>query len=981
MTRQFQYEKQSFQEECVDHIVQIFGALEQGQDFGEVMKNHHHQNKYPFPVHPDNKNIDIMMETGTGKTFTFLQTMLELCKFYDYKKFIILIPSVPIREGTKSNLEDTREYFKSLYANEREKEIQPYVYEDSNTGEVIRFINDNRLSVLILTPASFSSRTNILNRPLEKEIYTPELFQQETTPPKTYLECLKRLNPIVIMDEPHRFSGDAFKKYFTGFENYYLRFGATFPRPRRKSDNHIPLSNVAYTLDSITSFRQNLVKKIVVYTQDVLEDTDTLIGIRRVGSTNRAIVQTLKNGIVLQRELGVGDVFNGRSIRKILVSAIYLSDDIKIDLEYELSDEAIRSMIRQTIRIHFKKEKFLFDQGIKALTLFFIKSDTALFRGENPKIKNIFEEEYIRIRQKQLDHYQSLNDLPGVPEYIRYLQNDYDEEGRLQVHKGYFSGDRGNKDARIKAGVDEILKDKKKLLSFASPTRFIFSIWALQEGWDNPNVFTICKLTNQGSEISRLQQIGRGLRIGVDQNLRRKTLAALKGDQELFWQINNLDVLVSSKEQGFVEGIQNEILANSFFIREVFSEQELKRLLKEKNNFDDHTVRRLFKLLDDEKMILFRETIDGQDIFEKSSEFSQLLLIQDLPEDEREALKSLFAFDGKAYVKDGDRTPPKKKVFIKEEYLDRFRTMWDHLNKKSFYVIEDLDEEEEKSLINHITAEIEELDIRSIVLQTIRQELDVHRIEEEDAIYEKAIASINHRSEVRYLDFVRDLASRTRTPLSFIVKIFNSLSAPFRDTMLVNNPRQAMAEMTKIIQKHLVRSIRARIRYDGISGRMLPNILQSSNGKTYLAQGSVGKFQKDISDHEFSLKEKWIFEEVIEYDSEFEVEIIEKDPEIEQIEIFGKLPRLRIQTPLGEYNPDFCYTLRGKNGKQLILIVEAKGYDTATDIPPDERKKIEFAKLYFDKLNAYYAERNDQIRIRYTKRIKRQELASLISEL
>lgn len=123
MTRQFQYEKQSFQEECVDHIVQIFGALEQGQDFGEVMKNHHHQNKYPFPVHPDNKNIDIMMETGTGKTFTFLQTMLELCKFYDYKKFIILIPSVPIREGTKSNLEDTREYFKSLYANEREKEI------------------------------------------------------------------------------------------------------------------------------------------------------------------------------------------------------------------------------------------------------------------------------------------------------------------------------------------------------------------------------------------------------------------------------------------------------------------------------------------------------------------------------------------------------------------------------------------------------------------------------------------------------------------------------------------------------------------------------------------------------------------------------------------------------------------------------------------------------------------------------------------
>src|SRR5699024_10021855 len=162
--------------------------------------------------------------------------------------------------------------------------------------------------------------------------------------------------------------------------------------------------------------------------------------------------------------------------------------------------------------------------GIKALTLFFIKSDTSLFRGTNPVIKNIFEEEYLRIRTEWMKK------IKPDSEYAKYLQNDFDSAGTLQVHKGYFSGDKGNKEAKIKTGVDEILKDKKKLLSFESPTRFIFSIWALQEGWDNPNVFTICKLSNQGSEISKLQQVGRGLRICVNQNLKRFTLNALDNE-------------------------------------------------------------------------------------------------------------------------------------------------------------------------------------------------------------------------------------------------------------------------------------------------------------------------------------------------------------------------------------------------------------------------------------------------------------------
>src|SRR5690606_17050605 len=309
------------------------------------------------------------------------------------------------------------------------------------------------------------------------------------------------------------------------------------------------------------------------------------------------------------------------------------------------------------------------------LTLFFIKSDTTLFRGNNPKIKRIFEEEYLKIRTR------IIQDLEEDSSYYQYLKNDFDKEGKLQVHKGYFSGDKGNADEKIKLGVDEILKDKKKLLSFESPTRFIFSIWALQEGWDNPNVFTICKLSNQGSEISKLQQIGRGLRICVDQNLKRKTLQSFGGNQEEFWNINNLDVVVSGKEQGFVQGIQNEILANSFFLNTLFTEQEIKRLLQEKNDFDDITVRRLFKLLENKEIIIFKEMIDGQDVFEKSPDYNHLIEQLDLPENKKQALKNLFAFDGKQYVEDSRNRITKKNV------VDRKSTRLNSSHVKISYAV------------------------------------------------------------------------------------------------------------------------------------------------------------------------------------------------------------------------------------------------------------------------------------------------------
>jgi type III restriction enzyme len=965
-TKQFQYEIQSYQEDCVTNITSLFESLRQKVNFSEVLTAHHKKNKYNFPVQ-DTKNIDIMMETGTGKTFTFIKTIFELSKHFGYKKFIVLIPTVPIREGTKTNLEDTKDYFKSFYANEKEKEIETFVYEGGNISAVRQFIGTSHLSVLVMTPSSFSHKGNILNRPLEKDINTPELFVNNQEPPKSYLECLKRLNPIVIMDEPHRFEGNAFKTYFEGFENYFLRFGATFP----KKKDSLPLSNVAYVLDSISSFRQSLVKKIVVYTQDVVENTDTLIGIEKVGTVNKAFVSTLTNGIIARRELGVGAVFNGKSIKKINKDTIVLADDTIEKVDYSLSDESLRAMIKETIKIHFEKEKGLFEQGVKALTLFFMEADTSLFRGDNPKIKTFFEEEY----KKQ--YTEIVSKLDQSSDYYKFLQNDFDSENTLQVHKGYFSGDKGNADEKVKAGVDEILKDKKKLLSFESPTRFIFSIWALQEGWDNPNVFTICKLSNQGSEISKLQQIGRGLRICVNQNLQRNTLKNLNDDQEAFWKINNLDVVVSSKEHGFVEAIQNEILSNSFLISETFTEQELIKTLKEKSGFDDDTVVTLVDdILKDKKMIVRKAIVDGQKIYEKSPEFSAILKEQNLPEEQVKAIESLFATDTNTYVQKAEKKKEKKKVFIKATHLQEFQNLWNAINKNAFYVLETLTAEQETQLIQNIKTQIEAVNIEEILLQTIRAELNVNKIGEQGAITEKLTDTVSYKSKVDYLELVRTLSNNTKTPISFVVKVFNALSDDFKTKMLCNNPEQAQREISEIINKNLIAMLKANIKYDGINGTSLPNVFKTEKGKTYLDTGSVGKFQKDISG-DFSLKTKWVFEEVIEYDSDFELEIVEQDPDIDSIEIFGKLPRLKIKTPLGDYNPDFCYAIKSTEGNKVFLVVEAKGYKSSTAIPVDEKGKIDFAKKYFEALGEHYKDQN--IKISFKERINKTQLAALIN--
>jgi type III restriction enzyme len=377
------------------------------------------------------------------------------------------------------------------------------------------------------------------------------------------------------------------------------------------------------------------------------------------------------------------------------------------------------------------------------------------------------------------------------------------------------------------------------------------------------------------------------------------------------------------------------------------------------------------------KMIVRKAIVDGQKIYVKSPDFTKILKEQNLPEEQVKAIESLFATDTNTYVQKAEKKKEKKKVFIKPTHMQEFQNLWNAINKNAFYILETLTVEQENQLIQNIKTQIEALNIDEILLQTIRAELNVNKIGQQGAIIEKLTDTVTYKSKVDYLELVRTLSNNTKTPISFVVKIFNALSNDFKTKMLCNNPEQAQREISEIIKRNLIAMLKANIKYDGINGTSLPNVFKTENGKTYLDTGSTGKFQKEI-ENEFSLKTKWVFEEVIEYDSDFELEIVEQDPDIDSIEIFGKLPRLKIKTPLGEYNPDFCYVIKAKDHKKVFLVVEAKGYQTETEIPADEKAKIDFAKKYFEALAEYYKDKN--IKISFKERINKTQLAALINE-
>lgn len=964
------FEKQDYQQDCLENITKILHNFDFKAQNADMLKSclqtFYNQHAMPVATLSNKLNIDILMETGTGKTFTYLNLIFELNKRFKQNKFIIFVPRKAILESVKQNITLTKDYFYSEY----NKHLKAYTYTDSKSQSLIinHYIkNEDELSVLILTNSAIDKKDNILNKNNENLFNTQSIF-----------ENIAALKPISIIDEPHLLKGEAFNKYFSKLNSLYFRFGATFPK-----EAEYELSNVAYCLDSICAFRSYLVKQICVHTL-IQDNTTPFLISTNTNKPKSATFSFFKDGIekrttILQNNnLGELDSsFRTISLENITKDKAYLNNGEVIERKksYKLSPEEITSLLARAIDLHFKKEEYLFQQNIKALSLFFIP-EIKDFKGENPFIKNEFERLYKLKREAILK--QNISES-----YKEYLQKDFDDEGRLKVHQGYFSGDsnlinkkkENNKENLEANDIKLILQEKEKLLSFDTSLRFIFSVWALQEGWDNPNIFTLTKLANSSSDTSRHQQVGRGLRICVNNEGKRITHRFLRGNENEFFDINRLDMLVSSEERGFIEGLQKEIMDSSFALDSVFINQAKLESL----GLNAREAGRFLITLEDLNLVEFDENSNIYKIiapiYEAIKENENLKrLLADKFECVLESFKAINTT--KEQVQNANA--PKERVKIKQDLAKEFKELWHTINQKSVLVYENINQEALIQSIaksfNQNTIPRESIVFESKVFDSQNNKIITTNLQEIDTKdYTKAL-------EKDFRSLALDFARENQIPLPFLLKLLNNLDRQHFN----NSPKKAFESLKNIFKEELHKNLLMSVGYEFTQSYSNESVLYNENGKPRedIEAQKLGKFiAKDSTSNEpLTPASNYLFEKVV-YDSQIEKEVIlEETKEIDSksIVVFAKLPKFSIPTPFKNYEPDFAYLLKDKNGQKIFFVCETKGYNDTSQIPEVEQKKIDYAKRFFKSLQESLKDEN--IKVVYNTRINKQDLLASLKQ-
>lgn len=972
------FEKQDYQQDCLENITKIlhnFDFKAQNVDMlKSCLQTFYNQHAMPVATLSNKLNIDILMETGTGKTFTYLNLIFELNKRFKQNKFIIFVPRKAILESVKQNITLTKDYFYSEY----NKHLKAYTYTDSKSQSLIinHYIkNENELSVLILTNSAIDKKDNILNKNNENLFNTQSIF-----------ENIAALKPISIIDEPHLLKGEAFNKYFSKLNSLYFRFGATFPK-----EAEYELSNVAYCLDSICAFRSYLVKQICVHTL-IQDNTTPFLISTNTNKPKSATFSFFKDGIEKRTTIPqnhnlaqLDSSFQDIILENVNKDKAYLSngDVIEKKKSYKLSEEEITNLLDKALDLHFKKEERLFQQNIKALSLFFIP-EIKDFRGENPFIKNEFERLYKLKREAILK--QNISES-----YREYLQKDFDDEGRLKVHQGYFSGDsnlinkkkENNKENLEANDIKLILQEKEKLLSFDTSLRFIFSVWALQEGWDNPNIFTLTKLANSSSDTSRHQQIGRGLRICVNNEGKRITHRFLKGNENEFFDINHLDMLVSSEERGFIEGLQKEIMDSSFALDAIYISQE--RL--EHIGLNAREASRLLNALEDLNLVEFDEFSNIYKIIAPIYEaIKDNQALKTLLKDKFDSILESFKNLNTTKEQVQNANTPKEKVKIKQDLAKEFKELWHTINQKSVLVYENINQETLIQSIaksfNQNTIPRESIVFESKVFDSQNNKIITTNLQEIDTKdYTKAL-------EKDFRSLALDFARENQIPLPFLLKLLNNLNRQHFN----NSPKKAFESLKNIFKEELHKNLLMSVGYeftqnysnDTLTKNVYDDILYNENGKPKeeIEAQKLGKFiAKDSTSNEpLTPASNYLFEKVV-YDSQIEKEVIlEETKEIDSksIVVFAKLPKFSIPTPFKNYEPDFAYLLKDKNGQKIFFVCETKGYNDTSQIPEVEQKKIDYARIFFESLQESL--KDESIKVVYNTRINKQDLLESLKQ-
>lgn len=910
-------------------------------------------------------SLDVLMETGTGKTFTFIETIHKLHQQHRISKFIVLVPSNAIRQGTLKSLQTTAAFFAREYSNQK---INVFNYSSRTVPGFINAANAG-ISVLVATYQSFAGDSKVIN----KRGIEASLFGHA----KSYMEALGAIRPVLIIDEPHRFEGKQTLEYLAKFNPLMtIRFGATF---KGESDK-LKYKNLIYTLDSLDAFRQRLVKGITVDTVGTVSDMAQLLCFTSVAGPARARVahvsyqqsggKTASVQLLAKDNLGekTGIAFlDGHVVESVTGREVLFTNGFSLPLgeatSYGMLAEQVQSLIiERSIANHFEREEANFKHGIKSLSLFFIDAVAKyLPDGNKPAVvRAIFERHYAA----QLAATLAKPELDAA--YRRYLERSAADIGR--VHKGYFA--RSHSEKGEEEAIALILEEKEKLLSFDTDLRFIFSMWALQEGWDNPNIFTLCKLAPSNSKITKLQQIGRGLRLAVNQQLER-----VQSDDPAFDEINELVVVVPASEGDFVQAIQNEIAAHSV--------QHIARI------FDDAVLtaygiapstRVAGKVLDELAAlgVITLDEISGsatllftraEYVAGRNAIIAKLKTIAGM--ETQHAAKMLAYFDayyeGYSQVKKkADKVPATLRVNAVQ--YEKFKTLWENLNRSAVLRYE-LDG---PALVANVLSKIESgFNVRPLTLNVTRTE-SVQRINE--ARSTQRDYEIRSNSVYSLSEFVSELANATKLSYHSINQILSGMPVE-KFEQIRHNENRALTALKSLFNACIYELLINKVSYE----------LREVRVKTSLTD-NTGALLKTVPVSQCGAETHAIANAVIQGKSLYQETFMPVDSQIERdtvdesnqqsITVFAKLPKINIPTPVGEYNPDFGYAIHKSGAAQaLYLVVETKGYDTHEEIPVKERQKIAGARKFFKALQ------DIGVPVHFQTKINHESLADLIAAI
>lgn len=890
-------------------------------------------------------NCDILMETGTGKTFCFLECVYALHKNYHLSKFIVLVPSNAIKLGVLKSVEITREFFKSEYSNTHLES-----YEDAE-----RFIlaSNHKCCVLVMTFSAFNKEKNTINQSCLENI---NLFNGA----KSYMQALASMRPIVIMDEPHRFLGDKTKKYLEQLNALItLRFGATF-----KDD----YNNLIYALDSKKAFDCALVKSISV--ASVGESDECFLelkGIEKRNGYEAAINYTdLENktqSVKVKTHDNLGVVTHISALEDYIVEKITKTEirflngfnlllDQKEPFSYFVEGEQ-EVMLKEAIKSHFEREEGLFKKGIKALCMVFISGvNSYLSENEQPaKLALLFEKLY----QQKLEE---VLKKPLDENYRAYLERTREDIKR--VHGGYFA--KSKKEGDETKTIELILKEKEKLLSFDSDLRFIFSQWALQEGWDNPNVMTICKLAPSDSNITKLQQIGRGLRLAVNDKGERITK-----EHADFDFVNELVVIVPQVEGDFVGAIQQEISEHSL-IKQVFSAEELEKSGVVKKGYYGVLLETLEGLgfgerTDDEN---FKLTLNQNEFLKKEPELERLKDEKYLDfEKLKDFLKDRLVGHFRVRNKNERKT---EKIKINKENFKKFETLWEGLNHQA-RITYAMDSE---SLIDGIVKNINSsFNVSSkIVSVTTHKKVETMGNNAKTEIFERESACVWSLHE-----FISALSNKVKLSFKSVAKVLENIDEN-KFNEIKKNEQEGLKHLEELFLEIIYQNIKDKISYQmretTIKNRKNDAFYDEKGEIREFLDGSLGANKYEIKNS--SVREKCLYENFMQVDSEIEKDTIEESNDTKII-VFGKLPKVKIPVGLNQtYSPDFGYVVEN-NDKKVLLVVETKGVDKKSELRPEEERKISTAKKFFEAL------KKQGVNIEYETKLNNDQLSALINEV